>query len=234
MIMGKRLILCLTVLTLMGMAFCRATMAERKIYPGDIVSWGVYEQDNNSLNGPESVFWRVLCIRGETALLLSLQGLDAKPFHHENTVVQWADCDLRTWLNDSFLNALLTEEEQTAVCISHLKALPHPRYSTDPGKDTDDSVFLLSVQEVEKYFPEPEDRLCVCTEYARSQGAYRGDNGKSGWWLRTTGHSPDDEARVNTEGHFVNYDVNWAKDVVRPAMWVDLSLIPDMVPVNPK
>ena len=199
---------------------------------GDLVAWGRYEQDNDLENGPESVLWRVLARRGTTVLLFSDAGLDARKFHHDNMPVQWSDSDLRAWLNHDFLQQLLSEEEQTAVCVSHLKALPHPRFPTDPGRDTDDLIFLLSMQEVERYLPEPDDRLCVCTPYAKASGAYRGENGMSGWWLRTTGHSADDEARVSTEGHFVNYDVDWGKDVVRPALWVDAALAELIVTKN--
>ena len=204
-----------------------AAASEENVYVpkvDDAVYWGHYEQDGNPENGPESVKWIVVRRRGTTVMLLSVYGLDTRPFHGENIAVQWDRCDLQKWLNGPFLNALLTKEEQTAVCLSHLKALPNPRYDTDPGGDTDDLVFLLSVQEVERFFPNPADRLCHYTLYARENGAYHGENGTCGWWTRTTGHSPDDEARVSTEGHFVNYDVNWAKDVIRPAMWVDASL----------
>ena len=39
----------------------------------------------------------------------------------------------------------------------------NPNYSTDPGKNTTDKVFLLSIIEAEKYFTLDNDRMCVPT-----------------------------------------------------------------------
>ena len=61
----------------------------------------------------------------------------------------------------------------------------------------------------------------------KSKRALVEKNGNTGWWLRTTGHSADDEARVSSIGKFINFQVNWRFDTVRPALWVDLTLLPD-------
>ncbi len=188
---------------------------------GDKVVFGRYEQDGNPENGPEPVEWLVLEAGDGKALLVSRYCLDTRPFHGENVPIQWDQCDLRKWMNTEMLEALFTETEKERVLETALEARKNPRYSTWPGRDTVDRLFLLSYEEVETYFPEPEDRLGFATRYARKQRAYvNRQNGASGWWLRTTGHSADDECRVSTEGKFVNYDVDYGVDTVRPALWI--------------
>ena len=48
----------------------------------------------------------------------------------------------------------------------------------DPGSATQDRGFLLSIEEVEKYFKTDEDRKCKPTQYAVKQGV----NGENCWW----------------------------------------------------
>ena len=189
--------------------------------------FGRYEQDNDPDNGPEPVEWLILDRAEGKALLLSRFALEARRFHGQNVPVQWDKCQLREWMNADMLTALFTEEERAAVLLTHLTAQKHPRFSTDPGGDTDDYLFLLSIQEVETYFPDQASRTVQPTPYARlTTHAHVEKNGNTGWWLRTTGHSADDEARVSSIGKFINFQVNWRFDTVRPALWADLSLIP--------
>ena len=191
-----------------------------ELKPGDRLFMGVYEQDNNPENGPEPVEWLVLDAEEERVLLLSRYCLETRPFHSQPGVMQWDGCELRQWMNTEMLNALFTPEEQERVLLTHLEALPHPRFTTDPGGDTDDRLFLLSIQEVAKYFTTKSARQARATKAARAHGAYSSQSGHCGWWLRTTGHSPEDEARVSSLGTFVNYKVEYRKDTVRPAFWM--------------
>ena len=50
------------------------------------------------------------------------------------------------------------------------------------------TVFALSIEEAEAYFPDRDDNLWAeATPYAAEQGAYVADNGFSPWWLRSPG-----------------------------------------------
>ena len=49
---------------------------------------------------------------------------------------------------------------------SAVSADRHPENNTDPGNDTRDQVFLLSLAEAETYFGSSEERTCEPTEYA--------------------------------------------------------------------
>lgn len=103
-----------------------------------------------------------------------------------NTVtygVNWSNCSLRTWLNGEFLNTAFTDAEQKRIQSSDLntpdvlvEAFDESvemldRYVLPGGGDTTDKVFLLSMDECEKYLPQDAQRTA-----------------ESGWWLRSNGY----------------------------------------------
>lgn len=75
--------------------------------PGSIVTFGAYEQDNNTGNGKEAIEWLVLDYdaANNRALVISLYALDCKPYNTEKKNVTWEKCTLRAWLNNEFIQA---------------------------------------------------------------------------------------------------------------------------------
>ncbi len=195
---------------------------------GDILTFGRYEQDSNLNNGMEPLEWIVLDY-DETenkALLLSRFGLDAKPYHREDTTITWENCFLRSWLNGAFLETAFTEEERHAILktdVDNSKRQGNSGWNTDGGSNTMDQFFLLSYQEVsEKYFMNGESRTCKVTPYAISSGVYT-SNGNGWWWLRSPGRSQNYAARVVSDGSLGNGVVNFDRGCVRPACWLKLD-----------
>ena len=108
-------------------------------------------------------------------------------------------------------------------------------YDTDPGNDTTDKVFLLSITEVKKYFSSNKARKCAPTDYAIAQGADTNtSNGLCCWWLRSPGITSHYAAHVGSDGS-VSYfgdDVNSIfgygnygnyGNYVRTALWINLG-----------
>ena len=122
------------------------------------VFFGTWEQDGDPGNGPEPIRWRVLERQDGQALLLSETGLAAMPYHGRWREVTWETCDLREWLNDTFLREAFSEEERGAILMSALANPAKSGYETKGGADTEDRVFLLSFEEVSRYLPEAADR----------------------------------------------------------------------------
>jgi len=198
---------------------------------GDTITFGNYEQDNNTSNGKEAIEWTVLEKNGMSLLLVSKQALDCQPYNTSNTEVTWENCSLRKWMNGTFLNNAFSAEEQAQIQSTNVSADKNPDYSTNPGNATTDKVFLLSITEVEKYFTSNEDRKCVPTAYAIAQGAWTSDSYPKGgkatcwWWLRSPGYSQCDAAGVFNGGwvDFSGSSVNYGTGCVRPALWIDLG-----------
>ena len=202
------------------------------IQVGDYITFGSYEQDNDTSNGKEDIEWLVLDKKGNKILAISKYGLDAKLYNEEYASVTWEDCTIRSWLNGEFYNAAFSDDEKQAIIQTAVSADKNPKYSTDPGNDTTDNVFLLSIKEVEKYFSSDIARQCAATDYAVAQGAYTNsnytvDDGVScWWWLRSPGDYQRSAAYVSSDGSVSHYGVNVSKDnvCVRPALWINLDL----------
>lgn len=200
---------------------------------GDIVYFGTYEQDNDTSNGKENIEWRVLAKENSRVLVISDKALDCQPYNSSYTEeVTWENCSLRKWLNGTFLNKAFSTEEQAQIQNTTVSADNNPQYSTNPGNATTDKVFLLSINEVEKYFNSDEARKCAPTAYAKAQGASTSDTCKtpSGaatcwWWLRSPGDDQSSAAYVYFGGDVFelgNY-VYSVLTAVRPAMWISID-----------
>lgn len=198
---------------------------------GDTIKFGKYEQDNNLSNGKEDIEWDVLAKEDNSVLLISKYALDCKQYNADYVGVTWETCSLRQWLNGTFLNDAFSTEEQSLIQDTYVSADANPKYDTNPGNATTDKVFLLSINEANKYFGSDDDRKCIPTEYAKANGAYTSSsNTKNGvptcyWWLRSPGNLQRSAGYVFDVGS-VYYDggLVHADDVcVRPALWINLD-----------
>ena len=121
-----------------------------------LYTFGSYEQGNAPIE------WIVLD-RQEDRVLLSKYALDARSFHEvENRDVTWADCTLRNWLNRDFFNGAFSDEERSQIA--------QETNTTANAPDAQDCVFLLSLDELNAYFPDEDSRITEATEYTVAQG----------------------------------------------------------------
>ncbi|GHU64975.1 hypothetical protein AGMMS49983_11890 [Clostridia bacterium] len=118
--------------------------------------------------------WRILDIKEGRALLITEEIIDLRPYNEvtdrqaallldenyfwndDDFATTWAECSLRTWLNDDFLEDFDTEVVRQ-ILDTAVKNDDNPEYGTPGGADTMDKVFLLSIDEVNKYFVSRED-----------------------------------------------------------------------------
>ena len=167
---------------------------------GDRFSFGRYPQGPNG--EVEPITWRVLGRDSDSLLVISEKGLDTKPYNEKFCDVTWADCTLRQWLNKEFLERAFSKREQSLIIASRL--------TNDVGPDTEDRLFLLSVDEVKSLFADILDRKANPTEYAVKDYAWRGysksyshygarDNAVW-WWLRSRGNLSGSAAYVHDSG----------------------------------
>ena len=213
------------------LAAAAAAAREEKLAPyksvGSTVTFGSYEQDNNSSNGKEDIEWIVLANDGNKSLLISHYALDGQSYHSKDESVTWETCSLRPWLNGTFLNAAFSVDEQDAIqqtSVDNSKSQGNSRRSTNGGNNTTDQIFLLSYTEAEKYFDSNSDRICKPTAYAKAKGAYTNDSGSGEWWLRSPGSFQSYAAVVYAGGSLGgSSSVDYSCGLVRPAFWIDLE-----------
>ncbi len=199
----------------------------KNIKVGSYVNLGAYEQDNNTSNGKEDVEWLVLEIKDGKALAISKYALDCKQYNTSYTDVTWETCTLRKWLNNDFINAAFSADEKAMIPTVTVSADKNPYYSTNPGNTTQDQVFLLSITEADKYFVFNNARQCKPTDYAVANGAWESDSGNCWWWLRSPAFNQKSAAYVVSNGYVVEvgHAVDLSDHAVRPALWIDLSLV---------
>lgn len=190
---------------------------------GDTLMLGSYEQDGNVENGAEAIEWVALAKQGDKTLLVSKHALDYQPYNTSRTDVTWETCTLRSWLNEFFLSTAFTEDECSLIDETVVTNFDNNEYGTPGGNPTVDKVFLLSIDEVEKYFSSIDERVCIATAQAKDQGAWMGSNGECRWWLRSPGNDSDYAANIQSGGsvNALGWGVGDGNIAVRPALWVN-------------
>jgi hypothetical protein len=190
--------------------------------------------------------WRVLSIEGDKALLITEEIIDARAYNDEYGYTDeygystWEGCTLRNYLNNDFYNVFSSNEKNQILTTRVINS-----YNSEDGKsygnDTDDKIFLLSVDEANKYFSSDEDRIAYLSTQATSSlySVYQswGVDGEefaeilveyydiySRWWLRSC-DTWYDAVVVDFSG-FVNDDGEEVDDPrvgVRPAFYINLK-----------
>lgn len=241
---------------------------ETKVKIGDTIVLGIYEQDNNEANGPEPVEWQIIDIQNDKALIISRSVLDCKAFNEKEDNISWVDSSLRTWLNSDFYETAFSSDDKGRIVntkvtnngtyegydssgcslITNTKSDLNTVIAESPDQiRTQDNVFLLSIDEVNRYFASNEDRKAFLSDYgtetfiklgieqAKSYGSvdektirtyYESSAEKYGrgfcnWWLRSPGLLDGGVSAVDYNGIAGQSMTASAEDGgVRPAMWI--------------
>ncbi|WP_201779742.1 DUF6273 domain-containing protein [Oxobacter pfennigii] len=217
----------------------------RNAKPGEIITFGTYPQTASGADATP-IKWRVLQNSGNELFILSEDILDCRRYHgrtmditwYDCVDITWHDCDLRKWLNGEFYNTAFTAEEKKLIKTAHC---------TDNGEDTpdtEDKVFLLSVNEIKDTSDKQgkDLRRTVGTDFAKlkkpdgcklrpydktNKNNYIIRNGEevgcAWWWLRTQGNKPSRAYFIGTNSSIRSYGNNSIAGYgVRPALKVNL------------
>jgi hypothetical protein len=214
----------------------RDAMEQAKIYQwagaqrGDMIVFGTYEQDNLQ-NGAEPVYWLVLERTEDKIFVIAADALDCRPYHEKSEEVTWENSDLRAWLNGAFLAEAFTKEEQARLLTTEVVTGKNVVYNTEPGIATEDFLFLLSAEEVQKHFPKAPDARILATVRAQAKGLRLDVDGKAWWWLRTPGQEGKYAAIIAYDGEidFEGQPVETKGRAIRPAMWIRIEVPDDQI-----
>ena len=208
---------------------------------GSTITFGVYEQDNDTSNGKEEIEWIVLDKDNENGkvLLLSRYCLDVKPFTNTSSsgaqYSTWATCSLRNWLNGVFYNSAFSQEERRLIADTINDNSSELYSDIDQGSNTTDRVFILSADEAMYYFESNTERKAAATDYVQQITA-KDQYDNIGWWVRTVViHRKKDMLHnwgfnhqigfIGASGDIRPHSADVNNVAVRPAMWVDISKI---------
>ena len=217
---------------------------EKEVKVGDVVVFGDYCHHNNIYgvyyeNNP--LKWLVLEQREGKVLLLSLQSVNILSFVSREEYLEqkdngftWENSAIREYLNQELLYLMFQQEELSCICETVVYTPDNPIYGTDGGADTTDYLFLLSIEEAQKYFStDLERRTQIVPDVELPQydlmphQHYLNTTDYYDWWLRSPGKKPDIAACVGRFGDIM-MEGQWVdtEDVsIRPAMWIDLNKV---------
>jgi hypothetical protein len=185
-----------------------------------------FKEDFDSRIMLAGIEWRILDARDGKLLLISEKILEVRPYNADDADVTWETCDLRQYLNNEFYNKLGVIK--SAIAETRNDNPDNPWYGTAGGNATTDKVFLLSLDEVVKYFgdsgqlknkPESDSEI-IDDQYSSMRIAKDASGEVSWWWLRSPGEFSDEAAGV-----YGDCDLNICviSDYgVRPALWLNL------------
>lgn len=174
--------------------------------------------------------WRVLNIIDDRALVITEKAILGCIFPLCRALYQgdtWAESDIRNFLNETFVNTVFSETEKERIIETKLINDDNSVTKKKGGEDTLDKVFLLSLEEIQKYMPNVKDREYEFTEYAYQQiidssvgEKYR--NRKMYMQSRTIGGIGFGSVAINGD------DINYRGDIaagrgIRPAMWIEID-----------
>ena len=195
-----------------------------KVKAGEVIQLGKYPQSDPYGKTPEPIEWKVLAVENGKALLISKDCIENVQYNEQLVPSTWADCTLRKWCNETFLQEAFTPEEQAQILKTTLSNPENKQFNTAGCEDTVDQVFALSIDELERYIPNKQDRMAPATEVAKNHGTYvYPDTGNAIWWLRSPGCNPINASRVSVGGSVCGliYDDARPHRAVRPAMWIN-------------
>jgi len=182
--------------------------------------------------------WRVLDMQGDKVLMITEDAIEQRQYNVQNTAVTWETCSLRKYLNGEFLQKF-TEEERMKIAETQISNPDNLWYGTKGDRNTVDKIFLLSLEEVDRYFGDSgnyrnrngmvatDDELYLSNVHDDGRHARHAKFGNEllscAWWLRSPGfsstHAPYAHGPVNVYGSNVsNISVG-----VRPAFWFKLK-----------
>ncbi|MDR1135440.1 MAG: DUF6273 domain-containing protein [Clostridiales Family XIII bacterium] len=175
--------------------------------------------------------WRVLDIQGDKALLLTEDIIEQRPYNVQDEDVTWKNCTLRQYLNDEFFNTFSRQER--AKILETRNANPNNQfYGTKGGESTVDKVFLLSINEVVKYFGDSGNlenlrgkRMWIIRDQYNDKRMAKYRNVGAWWWLRSPGYNGISAANVHNDGGLDVLGSLVYNDYggVRPALWLNLK-----------
>ncbi len=203
---------------------------------GDIITFGSYPFYADG--SEKAIDWIILDIdANNNALVISDYALDNVSYNKEWVAITWEDSSIRKWLNNKFLNKAFSTEQRRKIISSRIANKDNARYNTRGGNATNDKLFLLSIEEANKYFNSDESRIAYPTPYAKSKKSVNGDlyvsssdvstdrGGSCWWWLRSPGDLQYAAAFVLSAGFVTAHgrDVGLEDGGVRAALKINLN-----------
>ena len=224
--MKKTLLIAFMLILCLSLAACNnssGSKAGRDASVGDVIQFAGFD-------------WYVLEVSDGIAKIVSVNLLDSDQYNYVVTKMTWEESSIRENLNGFYLDKFFSDEEKALIAETTVVNDDNPWFGTPGGNNTKDKLFLLSVEEVVRYFGDsgllanrPEDSVGIHDEYSEARiAAYDRTGIDSWWWLRSPGDGPTQAALVSqfgtisVSGFDVAVDDHFpeGRGGIRPALWL--------------
>lgn len=95
--------------------------------------------------------WYVLEKQKDKMLLLTEKVIENRIYQSKKQEITWENCDMRKYLNEEFYHSFHPAERSRIIEVDNINK-DNPWYGTSGGNFTKDKIFLLSIEEVVRYF----------------------------------------------------------------------------------
>jgi len=169
--------------------------------------------------------WLILDEEENRVLLLSEFSLFDRTYNAELMPVTWETSEVRNYLNNEFFYSFSPEEREliaetrvinddVMATFGGLAFFGVSTWSVPAGNDTDDRIFLLSQDEVRKYFTDSSARVV-----RRLEDDDWLPGGDWVWALRSPGINNFQNLAIVPTGAYIGYPTFFSFGV-RPALWL--------------
>lgn len=188
--------------------------------------------------------WNVLDIQEDKALLITEHIIGQRPYHDVYKETTWAECSMRQYLNREFYDGF-AQNDKLQICPVTNKNPDNPWYKTKGGDDTQNRIFLLSMEEIVcRYFGDSSEKLYHPKKNQRYWFERKDQNNSRRiarlannpnqvwwWWTRTPGRAGVKAVYIHGDGNIGIQGNNILKGNaadgmctggVRPALWLKL------------
>lgn len=182
--------------------------------------------------------WYILDKKDNKYLLLSKYCLVGKEYNDKEEPVTWEKSSLRYWLNNeddinnSFILNAFSDEEEKKIVTTKLLNNANSDFNVEGGNETFDKIFILSVDEYNKYLKNNVMKYAAPTKYLLEKNHiyvvedYKTNYGEAStfWRLRTPGYNSITTMVVTPDGVLYPYSgyVKTEKGPLRVALWINL------------
>ena len=165
------------------------------------IEFGRYWSDNKPIE------WFVLEETEDCYFAVSKYAILTKIF--DEITDKWNESSIRNWLNKDFIDLAFDNSERASLMVVEIITTNDP-YLTWGGKSSTpivsavnsiDKVFLLSTEEVERFFKTKQERTLEFSQYAIE--TLHGEMDKLGiWWLRNEEELGWGPVRILADGSY--------------------------------
>ena len=165
----------------------------------------------------EPIRWRVLSSEGNAVTVICDSVIDRVVFDQDKSADQYANSDVRAWLNTQFFNTAFSADQQEIVTTTKF---------IDAEESIEDKLFLLSRDEVNKtdFFATNDERRLISSDYIRAiEARVDPQTGVGIWWIRTFASGNSGNALlIFTDGGIYQCNLDITYVGVAPALTLDL------------